>query len=390
MKRITIEPRTNLADRAREVGFDFHTIDGAIYWDERAYYAFSLRQIENDLEDPTTELAQMCVDLAGRIIGSEEKLTRLRIPEHAWGLISESWQRGDPSLYGRFDFAYDGRGPAKLLEYNADTPTSLFEASVFQWNWLEDLLAAGKLKAGTDQYNSIHETLIARFESTRETSWLKPHMHFTCMMDSIEDRGLISYLVDCAAQAKITATVLSVEDIGTLDTGAFVDLDNKAISRLFKLYPWEWLLDEQFGRAPGMKMTRFVEPPWKAVLSNKGMLPLLWQMAPRHPNLLPAYFDDDPARVELGNRFARKPFHSREGANITLVDGDEVLDRDSGPYAYGGFIRQSLALLPDFDGNHPVIGSWVVGDKACGIGIREDCALITKNTSRFVPHVILP
>ena len=47
--------------------------------------------------------------------------------------IAASWKRRDASLYGRFDLRYDGQGPAKLLEYNADTPTSLFETAVFQW-----------------------------------------------------------------------------------------------------------------------------------------------------------------------------------------------------------------------------------------------------------------
>lgn len=389
MKRVAVAPRANLADRASEVGFDFHEIDGATYWDESAYYAFSLRQIEDHLEDPTTELAAMCLELAGRVVRDERLLTRLRIPEHAWGLIADSWSQGHQSLYGRFDFAYDGHGPAKLLEYNADTPTALFEAAMFQWGWLEDMLAAGKLPKSADQFNSIHETLIARFEELSRIGYIKQHLHLTCMMDAPEDRGLISYLVDCAAQAGIDATVLGIDEIGTREQGPFLDNADKPIATLFKLYPWEWLLDEAFGQAPAMKTTRFIEPPWKTILSNKGMLPLLWEMAPGHPNLLPAFYDDDEKREALGNRFARKPFHSREGANITLVDGDAVLDRDSGPYGYGAFIRQALVELPVFDGNYPVIGSWVIGTKACGIGIREDKSRITKNTSRFIPHAII-
>jgi glutathionylspermidine synthase len=389
MQRLAISPRADLEARAREAGFDFHRIDGATYWDESAYYAFSLRQIEDHLEDPTTELAAMCLELARRIVTDDRLLARLRIPEHAWPLIRDSWNQGQPSLYGRFDFAYDGKGAAKLLEYNADTPTALFEAAVFQWGWLEDMIAAGKLPKRADQFNSIHETLIARFEEFARIGYIKKHLHLTCMMDSVEDRGFIAYLVDCAAQAGIAATVLSIEDIGSRNDGPFLDAANKPITTLFKLYPWEWMLDEAFGQAPAMRTTRFIEPPWKAVLSNKGMLPLLWEMAPGHPNLLPAFFDDDPKRDQLGGRFARKPFHSREGANITLVDGDNVLDRDTGPYGYGSFIRQALADLPAFAGNYPVIGSWVVGDKACGIGIREDHSMITKNTSRFIPHAIL-
>jgi glutathionylspermidine synthase len=390
MKRLSVEPRRILESRAREVGFDFHTLDGTPYWDESACYAFTLQQIERDFEEPTNELAALCRELVGRVVGDEQQLARLRIPEPGWDLIAQSWKRDDPTLYGRFDLAYDGRGPAKLLEYNADTPTALFEAAVFQWNWLEDMIADHKLGPGTDQFNSIHEVLIARLEALRTGGHIKRHLHLTCMMDSVEDRGLVSYLVDCAAQAGIDATLLSIEEIGTRDQGPFLDLTNKPIEVLFKLYPWEWLLDEHFARAPAMATTRFLEPPWKLILSNKGALPLLWQMAPGHPNLLPAFFDDDVKRDELGSRFARKPFFSREGANITLVDGDDVLDRDTGPYGYGGFIRQALAELPAFDGNYPVIGSWVIGSEACGIGIREDTSRITKNTSRFIPHVIVP
>ena len=37
---------------------------------------------------------------------------------------------------------------------------------------------------------------------------------------------------------------------------------------------------------------QLIEPPWKAILSNKGVLPLLWQRHEGHPNLLPAFFDD--------------------------------------------------------------------------------------------------
>jgi glutathionylspermidine synthase len=33
-----------------------------------------------------------------------------------------------------------------------------------------------------------------------------------------------------------------------------------------------------------------------------------------------------------------------------------------------------------------VVGSWIIGDEAAGIGIREDESPITKNTSRFLPH----
>src|SRR3954454_4303913 len=138
MRRMTVSPRPDWRERAADVGFDFHTMDGRPYWDESACYRFSLKQIENDLERATQELGDLCLELVTRFIGSETLYERLKIPPHGRDLIFESFRRKEPSLYGRFDFAYDGSAPPKLLEYNADTPTALFEAAVFQWQWLED------------------------------------------------------------------------------------------------------------------------------------------------------------------------------------------------------------------------------------------------------------
>ena len=88
------------------------------------------------------------------------------------------------------------------------------------------------------------------------------------------------------------------------------------IELAFKLYPWEWMFQDTFGANLSSAPTRWIEPPWKAILSNKGILPLLWEMFPKHPNLLPAYFEDDPKAAMLGSSFVRKPLYSREGANV--------------------------------------------------------------------------
>lgn len=125
------------------------------------------------------------------------------------------------------------------------------------------------------------------------------------------------------------------------------------------------------------------------IFANKGILPLLWALHPGHPNLLPACFESDPRAGELGNSYVRKPLYSREGANIQLVRDGKVEDFDDGPYGREGFIRQAIAELPVHDGNYPVIGSWLAGGVPCALSVREDATLITKNTSRFVPHAIL-
>lgn len=133
MKKIHCAERPDWKHTAESLGFLFHTIDDEPYWDESAYYQFSLAQIENDLEDPTTELHEMCMDLVDRVVNSEELLDRLSIPATYYDMIRTSWREGHPHLYGRMDFSYSGNGPAKLLELNYDTPTSLYEAAAFQW-----------------------------------------------------------------------------------------------------------------------------------------------------------------------------------------------------------------------------------------------------------------
>src|SRR5207302_9096541 len=149
---------------------------------------------------------------------------------------------------------------------------------------------------------------------------------------------------------------LGIGDIGSTGKGPFVDLRNAPIDLLFKLYPWEWMFADAFSRSPSMAVTRFIEPPWKAILSNKGILPLLWEMAPRHPNLLPAYFEDDPKASMLGSSFVRKPLYSREGANVALVSAGTTLMEQQGPYGAEGFIRQAFAPLPSFADQYAVVG----------------------------------
>ncbi len=385
MQRIDVPERPNWRQRAADLGFTFHSPDGQTYWDERAYYAFTLAQIERDIEAPTAELEALMLRLVERVIGDDALLRRLAIKPSAWPIIRTSWQRQSPSLYGRFDFSYDGSGPAKLLEYNADTPTSLYEAAAFQWFWLEDQIAAGQLPPTADQYNSIHEKLVARFAQLSGQGLL----HLTGVAQSPEDRGTVAYIEDCARQGGFTTEFIDVSDIGLGSDGQLYDLQNRPIERLFKLYPWEWLFAEDFSRSLMTTRTAMLEPAWKAILSNKGILPLLWEMAEGHPNLLPAYFADDPRASSLGHGYARKPLYSREGANIELHQGGQLLDTQTGPYGADGYIVQALAPLPKFGDNHAVVGSWVIAGEPAGLGMREDTSAITKNTSRFVPHAII-
>ncbi len=389
MLRIPSTPRAHWQKQAKDFGFHFHTLYGEPYWDESAYYQFSLKQIEQDLEAPTEELHQMCLHVVDEVVKDEQLLTKLAIPKQHWDLVSRSWRERQPSLYSRLDFVYDGAGPAKLLENNADTPTSLYESGFWQWLWLADKVDNGQLSRQADQFNSLQEKLVARFKEVAAFYQIN-QMHFACCKDTDEDRGTVQYLQDCASEAGLQADFVFIEDIGISDTGFFTDLADTLITDCFKLYPWEFMLDEEFAQYIPDASVNWLEPPWKAILSNKGLLPLLWKYFPDHPNLLPAYFYDDKANASTDVlRWIKKPLFSREGANISLLAAGNETRLSDGPYGEEGFILQAYCPLPRFGDNHTLIGSWLVDDQAAGISIREDTSSITQDTSRYLPHIIL-
>jgi len=369
MIRRSVTPiRKDWQKSVEKVGFHFYEIDGLPYWDESVYYAFNAGQIDH-LEEVTENLYRMCLELVDHVI-RHNLFRRLAIPEPFWDYVRRSWREKHPSIYGRFDFWYDGKGEPKLLEFNADTPTALFEASVVQYYWLQDFDPA------KDQFNSIHEKLLALLKRR-----IRPQVHgnilfFSCVKESLEDYTTTAYLRDVAIQAGMETEHIFIDDIGfDHDAGRFIDLDEREICRLFKLYPWEWMVAEPYAEHLLTSNLMLWEPAWKMILSNKAILPLLWEMYPHHRNLLPTFFSP-PSAAGL---FVEKPFFSREGENITVGTAFSGSGRQT--------IYQQYQELPCFSGNYPVIGSWIIGEQAAGMGIREGATPITDNWSRFVPHL---
>jgi glutathionylspermidine synthase len=323
------------------------------------------------LEAAANALHFLCIDAAEAVI-KNGWWARLGIPPPAVPVILRSWERDDFSLYGRFDFSFDGVSPPKLLEYNADTPTALVEAAVAQWFWLQET------HPRADQFNSIHERLIAAWRRCRGQT-----IHFTGVRQHDEDEMTVLYLRDTCQQAGASTQPVFIDDIGwDSRRNIFVDLEFGPIERCFKLYPWEWLWNEEFSVHLDEDSVQWIEPPWKMLLSNKGLLPVLWELFPDHPNLLPSY--EMPAPLQ--GRYVRKPKLSREGGNVTWVEGGVVVEETGGAYGNEGHVYQAPAPMADFDGQHPICGVWVVDHEAAGLGIREDTRRITGNLSRFVPH----
>lgn len=372
MKRHACNPRPDWRERVESIGLTYHTHDDGPYWDESAFYELTREEVEQ-LERAAKTLHHLCIDAAEAVI-ENNWFASLGIPERAVPSILGSWERDDFSLYGRFDLAFVPGAEPKLLEYNADTPTALVEASVAQWFWLQEL------HGDADQFNSIHERLI---EAWRR--WAGGTIHFSSVREHPEDEQTVLYLRDTCEQAGVKTKPVFIDDIGWDERQrCFVDLDLQPITRCFKLYPWEWMWHEEFAPLLALEGTRFIEPTWKMLLSNKGLLPILWELFPDHPNLLPAY---EHAAPLLHSTYVRKPKLSREGANVTWCERGVVIEETGGEYGEEGHVFQALAAIPDFDGHHPIFGVWMVDHEPAGMGIREDTRRITGNLSRFVPHL---
>jgi glutathionylspermidine synthase len=393
MRRLTVTPRTGWQSRVERVGLTFHTLsDGTPYWDESAYWEFNATEIDR-LEAATSEVQRLALAAGDKIL-DQDRLAQMGIPPAAVPAIRTAWNNEPPALYGRLDLAYDGRS-IKLLEYNADTPTGLVEAAVAQWYWLQDCFP------GDDQFNSLHEKLVAKWKDLKD--YVSNPVYFADG-GSEEDRMTVSYLRDTAQQGGLRTRQIAMHEIGwDAKHSCFVDLENQPMSTLFKLYPWEWLLNEPFGvnalatlppSAPlqewGPRKDRrmwgsmlWIEPIWKMLWSNKALLAILWELNPGHELLLPAYLDGPRDLTS----YVRKPILGREGSGIAVIrDGVAVEGVLEGSNAQK-CVYQALAPMANAAGNTAVFGSWLVDGEPAGMGIRESAGPVTNNTSRFVPHL---
>lgn len=374
------QARPDSVEQITKIGLVYHTIEGQPYWNESAAYRFTADEID-ELETATNALQEMCMQAIDRVI-ERKAMDRLKIAKEAQEVIEWAWDADPPALYGRFDLAYNGKDAPKMLEYNADTPTSLLEAAVVQWHWLQDV------DPKMDQFNLIWEKLVQKWKNLRDEGYLNSGIvHFACE-DVPEDIMTTAVMMDTATEAGLKGVMLRMTEIGWDDRlRRFVDLENAPMHTLFKLYPWEWAIKDRFGdhALSTYRTMQWIEPIWKMIVSNKGILPILWEMFPESPYLLPAYFDGPRDLKE----YVRKPFLGREGANCTVVT-EHGTTTEPGPYEEDDFVFQQYVALPEFDGNHAVIGSWVIDCDASGIGIRESDGPITTDFARFVPHYFEP
>ena len=378
MKIKYVNKDPNWVERVEKIGFGYHTENNEPYWIENYYYSITNAEAE-DIYNATTELWDMCLSAVQYVIDAD-LFDQFEIPPFMKHHILRSWENDEISIYGRFDLAYDpNKKTCKLLEFNADTPTSLFECGVVQWFWKEHYF-----KNNADQFNSIHEKLIETWKQAKK--YLKGNiLHFTCVRESLEDLTNVEYLRDTAIQAGINTKLIYIDEIGWNGQN-FTDLEENPITDIFKLYPWEWIINEEFRMHVIMDVheTQWIEPSWKMILSNKAILPILWDLYPNHPYLLESYFDTPKSMTN----YVSKPLLSREGANISMFVNNRMIFETKGEYGEEGFIYQELANLHKESSGYAIVGSWIISGESCGITFRESDYPITTNKSRFIPHII--
>ncbi len=357
------------------------------YWNEGVAYTFEIGEIQA-IEEAVSELHEMHGAAAQHIL--DHGLTgKLAIPDWCVPAIESSWNNQLPTVYGRFDLAYDGE-QLKLLEYNADTPTALFESAFVQMAWLHDVVDS--LPVEVDQWNMLDDALVATWTELKERL-RSDVVHFAYMDEPTgEDVMNTSYLATTAARAGLETVLLEFATLDLDADGRVIDATGSPVTTIFKLYPWEWMTSlpaaELILSSVLDRSITWIEPPYKMLWSNKGVLPILWELFPEHPLLLPAFFDDPNGMKD----YVRKPLLSREGSNITIVrHGSEVLALE-GPYGQEGFVCQQYVDIPTFataDGRAtPCLGAWLVAGVPAGLAVRESYGPITDNLSRFTPHLV--
>jgi glutathionylspermidine synthase len=372
MKRVSLASRANWKSRVEGEGLLWHTEDGRETWNERAAYILSTNEVEK-LCRAAGELAEIFHQAVAHVV--KNKLWSLMgVQSHEAELLKSSWERGEWSLHGRFDFLFDNQGRPKLLEYNAETALSLVETAVIQKRWLSDVMPQHK------QFNQLEESLT---QAWRDSGF--QHIHCAWRPRHTEVEGTVRYMAQLMRRAGIRVTMMAMHRIGwNSRDGRFVDQDGAPITHCFKLYPWEWMLREPFARRVEASGCAFIEPPWRLFLGSKGILCVIADLFGDHPSVVPCR--TTPERV--GPCFVSKPLFGHEGHNVAIHFDGKIAESLPGEYGDEPKVYQAFVESPRCDGFLPQFGVWMVRDKPVAICVRETPRSIISANSVFVPHAV--
>ncbi|WP_096019892.1 glutathionylspermidine synthase family protein [Campylobacter lanienae] len=390
MKLKKINPLDN--GYLESIGFGWHTdLDGS------RYIADELVSITDDeaekFYEAANELYGMYVAAAEYVIDND-LFHELGIPFNLVNIIKASWENDVHwHIYGRFDLAggIDGK-PIKLIEFNADTPTSLFETAIIQWAMLKfNNINEAK------QFNNLYEALVENFKRLitleEDTSKFDEYYEgwkilFSSIAGNNEDENTTRLLEAAARDAGFECGFAFVDEVG-FDDDEGIFWNEKNWEYWFKLIPWEMIAIDESDLALIIKniinnqKAIILNPAYTLLFQSKGIMKILWDLYPNHPLLLQSNFE--PLK---GKKQVKKPFLAREGANVSIINSDGNIEaQNGGEYDNGKFLYQEFAeFAKDSNGDSYQAGVFFAFE-GCALGFRKGKDIID-NYSKFVGHII--
>ena len=391
MRLKKLQPLTN--QYLESIGFGWHTdLDNTAYISDE-FIILSETEAEA-YYDAANELYEMFGTAAQYVIDNN-LFHELNIPFNLVEIIKKSWEDDVHwHLYGRFDLAggIDGN-PIKLIEFNADTPTALFETAIIQWAML-------KFNGydETKQFNSLYEAIADNFKRiitlnsdienfSKYYEKLNWKILFSSIAGSLEEEHTTRLLQHIASEVGFQTEFAYVEDVEFSDDG--ISLDDELYEFWFKLIPWEEIGIQEGELA--VILTELIEnkkaiifnPAYTLLFQSKGMMKILWDLFPNHPLLLETSFEPLQNKKQV-----EKMCFGREGANVAIVDENNALElKTEGDYDNFKPIYQEYVEFPkDSEGNYYQAGLFH-SYEACGLGFRKG-GKILDNTSKFVGHIV--
>lgn len=375
-----------------EIGFAWHTDS-----DESKYVADELVIVtDHEAEayyECVNELYDMYATAAQHVIDNN-LFFELGIPFNLIDTIKKSWDNDVHwHLYGRFDLAggIDGK-PIKLIEFNADTPTSLFETAILQWAILKH-----NNMDEERQFNNIYEAISENFRRLvtlfDDPSEFEKHYDgwkilFSSVSGNTEEEQTVRLLQQMAIDAGFET---GFEPLGGVkfDEEGIYDSNEIPYEYWFKLFPWEDIaIDENelavlLTTIMNNQKAIILNPAYTLLFQSKGMLKILCDLFPESPYLLKT--SHEPL---MGLQCVEKRMFGREGANVKILDASgNVLEANDGPYGNFKPIYQEYVEFPkDIKGNSYQAGVFFAYE-ACGLGFRRG-GKILNNMSKFVGHVL--
>jgi len=374
------------------LGFVWHTDS-----DDTPYIADTLVKLtEKEAEayyNAANTLYDMFIEAAQYVI-DHNLFHQIGIPFNLVDIIKESWENDVHwHLYGRFDLAggIDGK-PIKLLEFNADTPTAVFETAIIQWA----ILKRNGMEESA-QFNGLYEALLDNFKrlvtlqedvSDFETRYEGWKFLFTSIRGNAEEENTVRLLQHIATEAGYETEFAYIDEIEfSSDEG--IEYNGETYELWFKLIPWEDIALEEPDLA--MLLTQIIQnqkaiifnPAYTLLFQSKGLLAILWELYPDHPLLLETSFEPLTSGKQV-----QKPIFGREGESVRILDAStQVIEGGDGAYDSHKMVYQAYTELPTDTEGHSYQAGVFYAYEACALGYRRG-GKILDNMSKFVGHII--